>query len=67
MATLGELIRLIEAVTEVTAVLASKQVKDPTGLLRATTNGPTKDNLMQVRGTDLEKLNTYSDWVASDA
>jgi hypothetical protein len=37
------------------------------GLLRATTNGPTKHNLMQVRGADLENQKTYSDSAASDA
>jgi hypothetical protein len=37
------------------------------GLLQATTNGPTKNNLMQVSGADLEKAKTYSDSAASDA
>lgn len=63
---LGELITLIGVVTEVAVVLASKQVKDPAGFLRATTNGPTKNNLMQVRCADLEKPKTYSDCAASD-
>lgn len=34
---------------------------------KPTTNGPTKNNMMQVRGADLEKPETYSDSAASDA
>jgi hypothetical protein len=37
------------------------------GLLRAATNGPTKNNLMQARGADLEKPKTYSDSAASES
>jgi hypothetical protein len=35
--------------------------------LRAITSGLTKNNVMQVRGADLEKPKSYSDSAASDA